>query len=57
MDITGVPKLTMPMSYSSKKNRERNGYVTKDNREHIENGSMKKRIHTLRRPSINGSVL
>jgi hypothetical protein len=34
-----------------------NGQYERDNREHLENGSVKERIHTLMRLSFSGSVL
>jgi hypothetical protein len=38
-------------------NCESNGHYAGDNREHLENGSVKERIQTFRRLSISGSVL
>jgi hypothetical protein len=43
--------------YSSKKNCETNGHYARYNRKHLENGSVKERIQTLRKPSTSGSVL
>jgi hypothetical protein len=45
------------MLYSSQKNCERNGHYAKYSKEHLKNGSMKKRIQTLRRSSINDGIV
>lgn len=55
-EITGV-RLQSHLLFSSKANCERNGHYEMDNREHFENGSVKERIHTLKRLSFSGSVL
>lgn len=56
-EITGVPYLQSHPLFSSKSNCERNGHYDRDNRDYLENGSVKERVHPLKRLSFSGSVL
>jgi hypothetical protein len=55
-EITGVPHLQSHLLFSSKTHCERNGHYERDNREHLENGSVKERIHTLKRLLFSGKA-